>query len=130
MENYEQLTAIQIENENLRIENQKLISQNATKDDYISKLEEKINCMEKYINELEKENQSKSELYETIANTKVEFEKLKKNWGEKYQRLEDRYTKLKYKYENQKMMIPHRDNEKIDKCISNINNVIATLNIK
>ena len=61
---------------------------------------------------------------------KCEFEKLKKNWGEKYQRLEDKYTKLKYKYENQKMMIPQRDNQKIDKCISNINNVIATLNIK
>ena len=59
MENYDQLTALQIENDALRAENQKLNSQNATKDDYISKLEEKINCMEKYITELEKENQSK-----------------------------------------------------------------------
>ena len=130
MENYDQLTALQIENDALRAENQKLNSQNATKDDYISKLEEKINCMEKYITELEKENQSKTELYEIISRTKCEFEKLKKNWGEKYQSLEDKYTKLKYKYENQKMMIPQRDNQKIDKCISNINNVIATLNIK
>ena len=115
MENYDQLTALQIENDALRAENQKLNSQNATKDDYISKLEEKINCMEKYITELEKENQSKTELYEIISRTKCEFEKLKKNWGEKYQRLEDKYTKLKYKYENQKMMIPQRDNQKIDK---------------
>ena len=39
MENYDQLTALQIENDALRAENQKLNSQNATKNDYISKLQ-------------------------------------------------------------------------------------------
>lgn len=124
------VSILQMENESLRQENQKLYEQNQTKDNYITKLEEKIGCMEKYVLELEKENQEKTELYKNISNTKFEFEKLKKNWFEKYQKLQEKYSKLKTKYEKEKNQIPQRDNARIDKCISNINNVIATFNNK
>ena len=130
MNAYESLESLQIENESLRTDNQRLIQQNRNKDEYTNKLEEKILCLEKYINELEKENSSKNELFNKVIQTKAEFDKLKQTWSEKYTKLEENYLCLKKKTDdcssqgiNTHLQQQRKNNSKIDKCISNINNV-------
>ena len=101
MNNYEDnISNILKENEALRKELEIQYTQNENKDLYINKLEEKISFMEKYIKDIEKENQGKIELYKTIDITKNEFEKLKENWSQKFEKLEKKYEKLKIKYQS------------------------------
>lgn len=101
-----------------------LIEQNRNKDEYIRKLEEKISYMEKYIAEIEKENERKNELYRNISDTKNEFERLKQNWSDKFLLLEKKFIRLKEQKDNKERL----EDPKIDKCISNINNLMSALN--